>query len=169
MATPKMRNRKEDILEAGLEVFAKQGYYNTTTAHIAEKAGISQPYVFRFFETKEELFIAALERAFERILQTFKNIEAIPEELGMKMVQAYDELSVSHPNEIALQVVGISLTEEPIQNCTKEWLSRIRNYVLERFKAANVENAEQMVTTFIAVGILCNIAYFIDLPELIGK
>lgn len=67
MATPKMRNRKENILEAGLEVFAKQGFYNTTTAHIAEKAGISQPYVFRFFETKEELFIAALERAFPTV------------------------------------------------------------------------------------------------------
>lgn len=169
MATPKMRNRKEDILEAGLEVFAKQGYYNTTTAHIAEKAGISQPYVFRFFGTKEELFIAALERAYERILQSFKNVKASPEELGMKMVQAYEELSNSHPNEISLQVVGISVKEEPIQKCTREWLWRIRSYVLDRFKEEDLENAEQMVTTFIAVGIFCNIAYFIDLPELIGK
>lgn len=61
------------------------------------------------------------------------------------------------------------MKEEPIQKCTREWLSRIRSYVLDRFKEANLENAEQMVTTFIAVGILCNIAYFIDLPELIGK
>ncbi|MCY8048787.1 TetR/AcrR family transcriptional regulator, partial [Bacillus haynesii] len=44
-------NRKEQILEAGLEVFAEKGYYNTTTAFIAEKAGISQPYIFRFFKT----------------------------------------------------------------------------------------------------------------------
>ncbi|WP_200412023.1 TetR/AcrR family transcriptional regulator, partial [Virgibacillus salexigens] len=49
MARPKKERRKEDILEAGLEVFAKRGYYNTTTALIAEKAGISQPYVFKFF------------------------------------------------------------------------------------------------------------------------
>lgn len=91
MDKPKMRNRKEEILEAGLEVFAKRGYYNMTTTHIAEKAWISQPYVFRFFETKEELFIAALERAYERILQSFKNVKASPEELGMKMVQAYEE------------------------------------------------------------------------------
>ncbi len=53
MVRPKKENRKEDILEAGLEVFAKRGYYNTTTALIAEKAGISQPYVFKFFKTKE--------------------------------------------------------------------------------------------------------------------
>ncbi|PGN38012.1 TetR family transcriptional regulator, partial [Bacillus cereus] len=52
-------NRKEEILEAGLEVFAEKGYYNTTTALIAEKVGVSQPYIFRFFRTKEELFVAA--------------------------------------------------------------------------------------------------------------
>lgn len=133
---------------------------------IAEKARISQPYVFRFFQTKEELFIAALVRAFERILHTFNNIESSPEQLGAKMVEAYEELLVSHPNEIALMVIGISVTEEDVRKTTKEGLSRIRNYALERFKSAGIKNAEREATTFIAMGMLCNIAHFIDLPEL---
>lgn len=163
-------NRKEEILEAGLEVFADKGYYSTTTALIADKAGISQPYVFRFFKTKEELFIAALNRAFDRILQTFKNVEARPEELVTKMIEAYEDLSVSNPNEIAVQVIGISVREEAVKNTVKKGLSNIRNYSLERFKAAGIENAEREVTTFQARGMLCNIAYFLDLPELIdGK
>ncbi|WIY59484.1 TetR/AcrR family transcriptional regulator [Bacillus arachidis] len=160
-------NRKEEILEAGLEVFAEKGYYTTTTALIAEKVGISQPYIFRFFRTKEELFVAALERAFERILQTFKNVESSPEQIVTKMVEAYEELSVSYPNEIALQVIGLSVTEDAIRNCTKIGLSRIRSYILERFQLANVPNAEREVTTFLARGILCNISYYLDLPELI--
>ncbi|KAB2486534.1 TetR/AcrR family transcriptional regulator [Priestia endophytica] len=167
MTGPKKVNRKEDIIEAGLEVFAEKGYYNTTTALIAEKAGISQPYVFRFFKTKEELFVAALNRAFERILQTFKNVESGPEQLVIKMVEAYEELSVSHPNEIALQVIGLSVTEEAIRNCTRMGLSRIRSYILERLQSASVPNAEREVTTFLARGILCNISYYLDLPELI--
>lgn len=166
MVSPTRKNRREDILEAGIEVFAKQGFYTTTTADIAEKAGISQPYVFRFFRTKEELFIAALERAYERILQAFKNVQASPDELGIKMVQTYEALSQSHPNEISLQVIGISVTEEAVRNCTKKWLARIREYVLERFKSAGIEDAERQVTIFIAMGILCNISYFIELPEL---
>lgn len=166
MVRPKKENRKEDILEAGLEVFAKKGYYNTTTAHIAEKAGISQPYVFRFFKTKEELFLAALNRAFERIIQTFKNVESSSEQLVAEMIAAYEELSVLHPNEVALQVIGISVTEETIRNATKKGLSRIRSYTLERFKSAGINNAEREVTTFLARGILCNISYFLDLPEL---
>ncbi|ASB87061.1 TetR/AcrR family transcriptional regulator [Bacillus sonorensis] len=160
-------NRREEILEAGLEVFSEKGYYNTTTALIAEKAGISQPYIFKFFKTKEELFAAALDRAFDRILQTFKNVEARPEQIVAKMIEAYEELSVSHPHEIALQVIGLSVTEESIRNCTKAGLSRIRSYTLERFQSANVPNAEEEVTTFLARGILCNISYFLDLPEMI--
>ncbi|MGM0924557.1 MAG: TetR/AcrR family transcriptional regulator [Bacillota bacterium] len=170
LTRPKKGERKEDILEAGLEVFSQNGYYNTTTALIAEKAGISQPYVFRFFKTKEELFIAALDRAYERILQTFKNVEAEPEQLVTKMIEAYEELSVSHPNEIELQVIGLSIPEETIRKSTKSGLSSIRNYILERFQSAGIFNSEREVTTFLARGILCNISYFIDFPELIdGK
>ncbi len=167
MGRPSGGNRKEEILEAGLEVFAKKGYYNTTTAHIAEKAGISQPYVFRFYKTKEELFIAALDRAFDRILDTFKNVEASTEQLVEKMIDAYDKLSELHPNEIALQVIGISVTESAIRNATQKGLSSIRSYTLERFRDAGIENVEREVTTFLARGILCNISYFLDLPELI--
>lgn len=168
MVRPKKENRKEDILEAGLEVFAKKGYYNTTTAHIAEEAGISQPYVFKFFKTKEELFIAVLDRAFERIIQTFKNVESSSEQLVAKMIEAYEELSVLYPNEIALQVIGISVTEKAIRETTKKGLFHIRDYTLERFKSAGIENAEREVTTFLARGILCNISYFLDCPELIA-
>lgn len=147
-------------------MFAEKGYYNTTTALIAEKAGISQPYIFRFYKTKEELFVAALDRAFERILQTFQNVESSSEQIVANMIKAYEELSVSHPNEIALQVIGLSVTEESIRNCSKTGLSRIRNYTLERFQEANVPNAEREVTTFLARGILCNISHFLDFPEI---
>ncbi|MFD1337091.1 TetR/AcrR family transcriptional regulator [Oceanobacillus iheyensis] len=169
MVRSSKENRKEEILEAGLEVFAKRGYHNTTTAHVAEKAGISQPYVFRFFKTKEKLFIAALDRAFERILLAFKNVHSSPEQLVDKMIEAYEELSELHPNEMALQVIGISVTEEAIRNATKKGLSNIQNYTLERFKDAGIENVESEVTTFLARGILCNISYFLDFPELIAK
>jgi len=169
MVRAKKEDRREEIINSGLEVFSENGYYNTTTALIAERAGISQPYIFRFFKTKEELFIAALERAFERILQTFKEVDAKPEELVEKMVEAYEQLSISHPHEISLQVVSFSIVEESIREITKNSLLKLRNYTLERFKEAGISNPEMEVTTFLARGILCNISYFMDLPELMDS
>lgn len=169
MVKAKSENRREDILEAGIKVFAEKGYHNTTTALIAEQAGISQPYVFKFFKTKEELFLTALDRAFQRILQTFKDVESSTDKLVNEMVLAYIELSESHPNEIALQLIGISVSEESIRSATRQGLSNIRNYTLERFRSAGIENAEWEVSTFMARGILCNISFYLDLPELMDS
>ena len=50
--------RREEILDAALEVFADQGLHGASTEEIARRAGISQPYVFRLFGTKKELYVA---------------------------------------------------------------------------------------------------------------
>ena len=50
-------DRKEAIMEAAIRVFATIGYHRATTADVSREAGISQPYVYRFFATKEALFL----------------------------------------------------------------------------------------------------------------
>lgn len=47
-ATSTSINRQKEIISAAIEVFAEMGYYRATTAKVAERANISQPYVFRF-------------------------------------------------------------------------------------------------------------------------
>jgi len=64
--------RREDILDAALEVFAELGYSGASTEEIATKAGISQPYVFRLFGTKKELFKAVVARCFRETLEEFQ-------------------------------------------------------------------------------------------------
>src|SRR5215471_2315704 len=64
--------RREEILEAALTEFADGGLHGASTDAIARRAGISQPYLFRLFGTKKELFLAVLERGFERTLEAFQ-------------------------------------------------------------------------------------------------
>ena len=58
--------RREAILEAARGEFASTGFHGTSTETIAERAGISQPYLFRLFGTKKELFIASVRRVLPR-------------------------------------------------------------------------------------------------------
>ncbi len=51
--------------------FAHGGLHGTTVESIARRVGVAQPYVFSLFPTKRELFLAALERSFERVADTF--------------------------------------------------------------------------------------------------
>ena len=64
--------RREEILDAALAVFAEQGLHGASTEEIARRAGISQPYVFRLFGTKKELFLAVVARCFRQTLERFQ-------------------------------------------------------------------------------------------------
>src|SRR5579864_7218281 len=64
--------RKDDVLDAALVEFAERGLEGTSTEDIARRAGISQPYLFRLFGTKKELFIATVTRCFRETLELFQ-------------------------------------------------------------------------------------------------
>lgn len=49
------KNKRKIILDAALEVFAKEGYHSSTVSTIAKKAGISQGLMYNYFKNKEEL------------------------------------------------------------------------------------------------------------------
>ncbi|HVS85915.1 MAG TPA: helix-turn-helix domain-containing protein [Gaiellaceae bacterium] len=64
--------RKDDVLDAAMIEFAEKGFAGTSTEDIARRAGISQPYLFRLFGTKKELFKAATARCFRETLEMFQ-------------------------------------------------------------------------------------------------
>ena len=52
--------RRQNILEAALDIFTQKGYSGSTTAEIAYAAGVAEGTIFRHFATKKELLIAVL-------------------------------------------------------------------------------------------------------------
>ena len=65
--------RREEIVGHALRHFALGGYHGTSTEAIARDAGISQPYLFRLFKTKRELFLQCSAVSNARILETFRD------------------------------------------------------------------------------------------------
>ena len=59
--------RRQLVLRSALEPFGERGYYGTSMDEVAVRATVSQPNVQRLFGTKLELFLAALELAFDEI------------------------------------------------------------------------------------------------------
>ena len=58
------RERREQlILDVAGQVFAGAGYHSASMDEIAELAGVSKPMVYAYFESKERLYQAYIERA----------------------------------------------------------------------------------------------------------
>jgi len=58
MARLKAPQRREQIMTVATKLFAEKGYEGTTTAAIAEAAGVTEPILYRHFSGKADLFIA---------------------------------------------------------------------------------------------------------------
>jgi AcrR family transcriptional regulator len=63
--------RREAVLQAARREFARRGLDGTSTDDIAKAAGISQPYLFRLFGTKKELYLAAAEQSTRETYEAF--------------------------------------------------------------------------------------------------
>ncbi|MCA1296681.1 TetR/AcrR family transcriptional regulator [Paenibacillus sp. alder61] len=163
-------NRRTDIVNAAIEVFAEIGYYRATTAQVAERAEISQPYVFRFFN-KETLMVAALEVSFQRIQQAFERTiqSAGKEHLEAGLIRDYEGIMERHRNEILLQMQAQTIQEEPIREAMRKGMAEIHHIVLRAFEEAGIEQPQWRTENFMARGLLCNLTMALDLPQLMKK
>ena len=64
-------DRREAILQAAITEFALRGLHGASTEAIAARVGISQPYIFKIFGTKIDLFLAAVHRVYDDTLAAF--------------------------------------------------------------------------------------------------
>lgn len=79
------KRRRKEILDAALYAIARKGLSGTKMTDIAEAAGVSVGYVYKFFTGKEELFAALVE-------QGQLEYRAFAEEARNKPLSPYDRL-----------------------------------------------------------------------------
>ena len=153
--------RRASILRAAIVEFARSGYAGTSTEAIASRAGISQPYIFRLFGTKKDLFIAtydavtaAIEDAFVAAADGLSGEDAM-----MAMGLAYLEL-LQDPDLLQVQLHGFAAAaaDPDIARACQETFRRLWHLVRE---TTGVEGEE--LREFFAQGMLCSVIAAIDL------
>ncbi len=68
-------NRKAQIMETALELFANEGYYSTSISKIAKKAGISKGLMYNYFTSKEQLIRVIIDKGIQDLATTFDQDE----------------------------------------------------------------------------------------------
>lgn len=97
--------RKDRILEVGIEEFSSKGYSNANINVIAKNAGISVGLMYKYFATKEDLFITCISRGMQILDETLGEIMVSKDKLlikAEKLIRATCELSRKNKNYIKL-------------------------------------------------------------------
>jgi AcrR family transcriptional regulator len=156
--------RREEILSAAMAVFAEQGYHGASTEEIARRAGISQPYVFRLFGTKKDLFMAVETRCFRQTLEIFQRAAEGKrgEEALQAMGDAYRELLASDRTFLRGQMQSYAACDDPeICELVRNGYGDLVTYV-ERVSGADPGT----VAGFFAKGMLMNVLSSMNLFDL---
>jgi AcrR family transcriptional regulator len=155
--------RREEILDAALDVFADKGLHGASTEEIARRAGISQPYVFRLFGTKKELYIAGVSRCFRQTLELMQRAaegKRGEEALGA-IGNAYGELLQSDRTYLRAQMQAYAACEDAeICAAVRGGFGDLVTYV-ERVSGASQEE----ISSFFAGGMLLNVLASMEAPS----
>lgn len=159
--------RREEILAVGLEHFAAGGFHGTSTEVIAREAGISQPYLFRLFRTKKELFLACGDRACEKVIDAFRRAAATaaPGEKLAAMGEAYVNELLPDRHALLMMMQGYAAVADPeIQEHVRRKYGEIVTEVARMADAGPDE-----VWSFFATGMLLNVVTALDLAAIAGE
>ena len=70
----KAPQRREQLMEVASKLFARNGYDATTTAAIADAAGVTEPILYRHFKSKQEMFVAIVKAVSDLTMQHWQEL-----------------------------------------------------------------------------------------------
>jgi len=116
--------RREAILRAAAEVFARQGYRGGSLALIGERVGLTAAGVLRHFKSKEALLLAVIADRDQRASAIAAELAPLPALDAIRGIVRYAELSESEPGIAALYTV--------LQSEHLEAEGEVRRFFLDR-------------------------------------
>lgn len=158
--------RREEVVTVALERFALEGYRAASTEAIARDAGISQPYLFRLFRTKRDLFLACQDRCTQRIRTTFRDAaRGVPQAQRLAaMGKAYIEL-LRDRSLLLFQMQSYAASADP------EIQAYVRTHYGELVReVARLSGGQpHEVWEFFAHGMLLNVVASLDLSAIAAE
>jgi AcrR family transcriptional regulator len=155
--------RREAVIDAAIAEFGDHGYHATSTAAIARRAGISQPYIYALFPDKQALFLACYRQGCGNIRRAFAEA-ARGTEPGDARVRAmgtvYFELLQSR-RDLQLQLQAFAAATDPtLRPAIREGFVAVMSDV-RRLLGGDANEA----ALFTARGMLFNILTALEVPD----
>lgn len=97
--------RREQILQVATQLFAMQGYPSTDVQLVADTLGIGKGTIYRYFPSKRDLFLAAVDRGMQQLQQQVRTDTAAvsdPLERIACAIRTYFAFFEAHPELVEL-------------------------------------------------------------------
>lgn len=155
--------RKQQILDAAEEVFSSAGYRDVSTAAVAAAAGVSEPTLYRYFESKRDLYLAMLKRNAERLVVSWRQTAAASPDPMSALIQIgidYSTQLAADPSPFLLRARSLLETSDPAIAAharekfweTFEFVQKIYDDAIEAGQLPADSDSRSLAWLFMAVG-----------------
>lgn len=162
--------RRDALIDAAVHEFAHGGLHGTPVDRIARRVGVAQPYVFSLFGSKRDLFLAAVDRCFERTVAVFSQAAeaydpaiALPDtDVMTAMGNSYVEMLATDRDFLMLQLQSYAACDDPLIR------ERVRaNYAQLVAQVKQISGAEEdRIDDFFRYGMWLNVAAAMGVEDL---
>lgn len=125
-------NRKEEIIDACEKLYKKVGFKNVNIKLIGENISCSRTSIYNYFETKEEIFLALVEREY---LKWNKDLSKIYDKNKLSKTELIDKITMSlSKRKILLKLISMNMYEME-ENSSYE---SVKKYKIAYTKSVNI-------------------------------
>ncbi len=142
MARKRVGNKRERIIAAAARLFGERGYHNTTTAEIAEAAGVAAGTIYIYFSSKEELLVAVFEEFLSMHMERLRSAvakESDPISKIRRLLTQGFQLMEDNPESAKIFLSQLRQSTEMIKMVAKR-SSRAYLDIIESILAEGVRN-----------------------------
>lgn len=132
--------RREQLLDCAADLFAKMGYARATTAQLARAAGVTEPIIYRHFESKKDLFVALIERTGRETIEQWERHLADAQDPAERLRRLLgDNPMVTERGRSAYRVIlqAISEVDDPVIHAAlRNHIKSLHAFLAEELAAA---------------------------------
>ena len=168
--------RRRRIIEVARSLFASAGYANVGTADLAKAAGVSEPALYRYFDSKRDLFIASLGTAGGRLVELWQQMAGEvedPLEILRSIALGYYDHARSRSGFMRLQFRALAESDDPeIQEALKGNFRALIRFLMEALEegkrrglVSHEVDSAAVAWEFLSLGLALDIIYLLGLDR----
>lgn len=121
--------RREQIKQAALKMFARRGYTGTKTSMIAKEASISEGLIYRYFNSKEELFNTLVQELMEEARRELEFVGTLPG-TPFEQIKTLTENMLDENNMFAFMLMERARQADDVPEKVKQIFEEVSTNVL---------------------------------------
>ena len=162
--------RRAAVVETACRIFAKGSYRGCTTAQIARELGVTEPVLYRHFDSKRELYLACLDAVWERVRELWEQAlagEPDPSNWIKAIGKAYLEARAAARIvlvDLWIQALTEAADDPEIRRALREQVREVHEFVANTIRRAQElggilesRDADAEAWIFISLGLLSTI------------